>query len=69
MVTTNVNHGGNFFVTSSNPAGEWLDPIWLDQGEIDPSFFFDEDGKVYMQSNAGQMGFTSHKLILNLADA
>jgi xylan 1,4-beta-xylosidase len=56
MVTTNVNHGGNFFVTASDPAGQWSDPIWLNQGGIDPSFFFDEDGKVYLQSNGGPDG-------------
>jgi xylan 1,4-beta-xylosidase len=56
MVTTNVNHGGNFFVTTSNPASDWSDPIWLDQGGIDPSFFFDEDGKTYLQSNGGLDG-------------
>ncbi len=56
MVTTNVNHRGNFFVTASDPAGQWSDPIWLDQGGIDPSFFFDEDGNVYLQSNGGPDG-------------
>jgi alpha-N-arabinofuranosidase len=52
MVTTNVGHGGNFFVTASNPAGPWSEPIWLKQGGIDPSFFF-EDGKCYFCSNPG----------------
>lgn len=54
MVTTNVGNGsdgrGNFFVTATDPAGPWSEPIWLDQGGIDPSFFF-EDGKVYFTSN------------------
>jgi xylan 1,4-beta-xylosidase len=56
MVTTNINHGGNFYVTATDPAGKWSDPIWIDQGGIDPSFFFDEDGKVYLQSNGGPDG-------------
>jgi xylan 1,4-beta-xylosidase len=56
MVTTNVNYGGNFYVTSKNPAGDWSDPVWLDQGGIDPSFFFDNDGKVYLESNGGPDG-------------
>lgn len=50
MVTTNTSHGGNFYVTTDNPAGEWSDPIWVDQGGIDPSFFFDDDGRVYLAS-------------------
>ena len=56
MVTTNVNHGGNFFVTATDPAGEWSDPVYLDQGGIDPSLFFDDDGKVYLASNGGPDG-------------
>lgn len=51
MVTTNVSHGGNFYVTATDPAGEWSEPIWVSQGGIDPSLFFDDDGKVYFTSN------------------
>ena len=50
MINTNVGHGGNFFVTATDPAGPWSDPIWLKQGGIDPSFYF-EDGKCYFVSN------------------
>jgi alpha-N-arabinofuranosidase len=50
MVTTNVGHGGNFFVTATDPRGPWSEPIWLKQGGIDPSFYF-EDGKCYFCSN------------------
>lgn len=55
MITTNIGAdvpGGcrNFFVTASDPAGPWSEPVWLDQGGIDPSLFF-EDDKVYMTSN------------------
>ena len=47
MVTTNKSEGhGNFFVYTKDPAGEWSDPIPLNQGGIDPSLFFDDDGKV-----------------------
>src|SRR5512139_2540021 len=31
MVTTNVSHGGHFYVSSEDPAGEWSEPIWVDQ--------------------------------------
>ncbi|MBP3767606.1 MAG: glycoside hydrolase family 43 protein [Prevotella sp.] len=50
MITTNVGKQGNFLVTASNPAGPWSEPLWLEQGGIDPSLFF-EDGKTYMVSN------------------
>lgn len=41
----------NFYVTATNPAGPWSEPIKVDQNGIDPSLFWDEDGKVYFQSN------------------
>jgi alpha-N-arabinofuranosidase len=51
MVTTNVSHGGHFYVTATNPAGPWSEPIWVrEHGDIDPSLFFDDDGKVYFTS-------------------
>ncbi len=51
MVTTNVSYGGNFYVTATDPAGPWSDPIYVDQAGIDPSLLFDDDGKVYFLSN------------------
>lgn len=51
MITTNVDNGGNFYVTATNPAGPWSEPVWLkapegqDEG-IDPTLFF-EGGKCY----------------------
>jgi len=54
IITTNVGdngvRNGNFIVTAADPAGPWSDPIWLDQGGIDPSLYF-EGGKCYMVSN------------------
>lgn len=50
MITTNTSHGGNFLVHTTDPKGEWSDPIWLEQGGIDPSLYF-EDGHCYMVSN------------------
>ncbi len=47
MITTDVAGGGNFFVTATNPAGPWSDPVAIDQPVFDPSLFFDDDGKVY----------------------
>ncbi len=43
---------GNFIVTAKNPAGPWSEPVWLPEAQgIDPSLFFDDDGKVYYQGN------------------
>lgn len=56
MVTTNVSHGGNFYVTATDPAGDWSEPIWVEQGGIDPSLFFDDDGKVYFTSTYQENG-------------
>ena len=50
MVTTNMTGGGNFYVLTEDPAGEWSDPIWVAQMGIDPSLLFD-NGKVYFTSN------------------
>jgi alpha-N-arabinofuranosidase len=52
MITTNIIGGGNFYVTATNPAGPWSDPVWLkDLPGIDPDLFFDEDGKTYVISS------------------
>ena len=43
---------GNFLVTAKNPAGPWSDPVWFEDAPgIDPSLFFDDDGKVYYHGN------------------
>lgn len=39
---------GNFVVTAKNPAGPWSDPIWLQKEGIDPSLFFDVDGRIWL---------------------
>ena len=67
MITTDVK-GGNFFVKTQDPAGDWSDPIYLPvvQG-IDPSFFFDEDGRAYIVNNDdapdGKPEYTGHRTI------
>lgn len=51
VISTNVAYGGkdegNFIVWTTDPYGEWSDPIFIDLPGIDSSLFFDEDGKVY----------------------
>nr|WP_255495290.1 glycoside hydrolase family 43 protein [Dysgonomonas sp. 521] len=56
MITTNVG-AGNFFVKTKDPFGEWSEPIYLPEvGGIDPSFFFDDDGRAYIINNDGMDG-------------
>ena len=48
IVNTCSGCGGNYVITASHPAGPWSDPVWLPFGGIDPSLFFDDDGKAYV---------------------
>lgn len=50
MVTTNDTTHQNFYITTSDITGEWSEPIYVDQGGIDPSLYF-EDGHAYFISN------------------
>ena len=60
MVTTNVG-SGNFYVKTQDPFGEWSDPIPLPEvGGIDPSFFFDDDGKAYIVNNDEPIGVAEY---------
>lgn len=53
VITTLVDNGGTFYVTSKDPkSGRWSDPVWLPEvGGIDPSILFDTDGKAYIVNN------------------
>jgi xylan 1,4-beta-xylosidase len=55
MITTNMGAGGNFYVTATNPAGPWSDPIWIEAQGIDPDLFFDDDGKAYVVSSTFEL--------------
>lgn len=66
MTTTNVRNGGNFIVTATDPAGEWSDPIWVDQDGIDPDIFFDHDGTCYYTSSGRAGG--SCRIIQSVID-
>lgn len=73
MITTDVtgmnsaSKGGHFYVTAKNPRGEWSDAVRLpDIDGIDPSFFFDTDGKayiVYKEDVEGQPKWSNHRAI------
>ncbi|WP_297508596.1 glycoside hydrolase family 43 protein [uncultured Caulobacter sp.] len=53
-MSTTVNHRGalrNFFVWTDDPFGDWSEPVWIDQGGIDPSLLFAENGEAYWLGN------------------
>ena len=47
LITTMIGGGGNFYITTADPTGEWSDPVWLKSEGIDPSLFWDDNGKCY----------------------
>jgi len=67
VVNTAVDSGGNFIVTATDPAGPWSDPAWLPGiGGIDPSLFFDDDGRAYILNNdepSGPARYDGHRAI------
>lgn len=48
MVTMNMTDYSVFYVKTTDPAEGWSDPIYMKRGGMDPSLFFDDDGKGYM---------------------
>lgn len=51
VICTMIEGPGNFVVTAEHPTGPWSDPIPLNFGGIDPSIFFDDDGRVWVVNN------------------
>lgn len=53
LVSTSIDGVGNFIVWADDPAGPWSEPVPIlpGKGGIDPSLFFDDDGKVYLFQN------------------
>jgi alpha-N-arabinofuranosidase len=53
IVCTEVSKLGNFVITAKDPRGPWSDPVKLPQvNGIDPSLFFDNNGKAYIVFNS-----------------
>lgn len=53
IACTLVDGGGNFIVTSKKPEGPYSNTVWLPEiNGIDPSPYFDDDGKAYMLFNS-----------------
>jgi xylan 1,4-beta-xylosidase len=58
--------GGNYVITAKNPAGPWSDPVWLGIEGIDPSLFFDDDGRAWLVNNGlpeGKLRYEGHRAI------
>lgn len=58
--------GGNFVITAKDPAGPWSDPHWLKFEGIDPSLFFDADGRAWLVNNGlpdGALRYDGHRAI------
>jgi xylan 1,4-beta-xylosidase len=53
VTCTLVDIGGNFVATAKRPEGPWSMPAWLREvSGIDPSLFFDDNGKAYLIYNS-----------------
>lgn len=68
MITTQFSGGfGNIVVKSKDLAAGWSDPIKLQFDGIDPSLFFDDDGKAYVVNNdapaRGTELYNGHRVI------
>ncbi|WP_149277740.1 glycoside hydrolase family 43 protein [Pareuzebyella sediminis] len=68
MIVTAFSGGlGNIIVKTKDPKKGWGSPIKLDFGGIDPSIFFDEDGKGYIVHNdapdEGKALYNGHRVI------
>jgi len=56
IINTCVDCNGNFYITATNPAGPWSDPVWLHSPGIDPSLFWDDDGRCYYVGHGNLTG-------------
>lgn len=68
MITTQFAGGfGNIIVKTKDPFKGWSDPVKLDFEGIDPSIFFDDDGKAYVVHNdapdKGKALYEGHRVI------
>jgi alpha-N-arabinofuranosidase len=68
MITTEFSGGfGNIVVKTKDPLKGWSDPIKLEFNGIDPSLFFDDNGKAYIIHNdapdKGKELYNGHRVI------
>lgn len=66
LIGTHVTREGNFVMTAEDPAGPWSDPYILEFTGIDPSLFFDDDGRAWIVNNDNPEGeplYDGHRAI------
>ena len=68
MITTHIAADlGNIIVKTKDPTQGWSDPFKLQFDGIDPSIFFDDDGKAYVVHNdapdPGKELYSGHRVI------
>jgi xylan 1,4-beta-xylosidase len=68
LVNICVNCNGNFLLNAKEPRGPWSKPIFIRglEGAIDPSLFFDDDGRAWIVYNGlppGQPLYDGHRAI------
>ncbi|KAF0095913.1 MAG: xylan 1 4-beta-xylosidase [Puniceicoccaceae bacterium 5H] len=66
LICTMVGSDGNFVLTAQDPAGPWSEPHILRFTGIDPSLFFDDDGRVWIVNNDDPEGtplYDGHRAI------
>jgi alpha-N-arabinofuranosidase len=70
LVTMNMGERQVFYVKTKDPFAGWSEPVQLRAGGMDPSFFFDNDGKAYLvyttmpsggQNYEGEMSIHAHR--------
>ncbi|HYX08554.1 MAG TPA: glycoside hydrolase family 43 protein, partial [Bacteroidales bacterium] len=67
IVTAFAGNLGNIIVKTKDPAKGWSDPIKLNFSGIDPSIFFDDNGKAFIVHNdapdKGKELYNGHRVI------
>lgn len=67
IVTAFAGNGGNIIVKTKDPLKGWSDPYKLNFNGIDPSIFFDDNGKAYVVHNdapdQGKELYNGHRVI------
>lgn len=56
MTTTNDTTHQNFYVWTDDIYSEWSEPIYVDQGGIDPSLYFEDEKAYFMSNGADDVG-------------
>jgi len=56
MTTTNDTTHQNFYVWTDDIYSEWSEPIYVEQGGIDPSLYFEDDKTYFMSNGADDNG-------------